>query len=626
MNKVIILVIFSCFNVFAQIQLPAAHYEKSNTTSKSRNLGGNVLTTSLSGIVEPATATNSQFYLDPHLAGYNNSAADDVNIPACESWSINLIEVAGNYSDPLMVGSLGPAESVSVYIFADLLGEPNTADYANALYVYENLNYTDIDTGDFRISLPLDAILKGGATGSTYWISVRANLAVLNGGQWGWSESTTDIGSNVAQWQQSVAGPLTGINDCVMDWKDRSTCLVSGTEDNLGFALEGQILTKGITVNPTMINLIEGGVSAGFDVSLNAPSCDTVDITIAGNDASETSISPSLLSFNSGNWDIPQTVTLTPQAAGDGNDGDQSYSLTSTAGSVGDAGYNGLTGPNVNVTVVNIEGTSSILVSPSSGITVDEAGTMTQVINFSTSTVPTDNVTIDLTNTSPTEVSLSTSSVVLTAGNGYSADIIITGVADAISEGIQPFLIQTDPAVSLDLTFTGVDTDDITGTVADSNADPTFTVCNIPNLPIPDDTATNLVDTMTIIDSGSVSDINVSLDISHTWVGDLDISLTHVTSGAVVNLIQRPGGVNCNEDNIQAIFGDEYINTTDVCQVFNGFYQPQGTLSSFKGELLTGDWTLTLLDNIMEDTGTLNVWCIHAMVLNDDVIFKSGFE
>ncbi|MBL4659159.1 MAG: hypothetical protein JKY19_02295 [Alcanivoracaceae bacterium] len=524
MNKLLILLLFSCFNVFAQTQLPATHHEKSNATSKSQNQGGIILTSSLGGVLPGATAANSQNYLDGVLGGYNNSGADDVNIPACESWSVNLVEVAGNYSDPLMVGSLGPAVSVSVYIFQDLPGEPDQIDYASALYVYEGLNYTEISTGDFRIDLPTDAILQGGLTGSTYWIAVRANLAILSGGQWGWSESAIDLGSNVSQWQQSNAGPLTGINDCVMDWKDRGTCALLGTNNQLAFALEGQILTKGITVNPTMINLIEGGVGADFDVSLNAPSCDTVDITIAGNDATETSISSSLLSFNSGNWDIPQTVTLTPLTDGI-NDGDSSYSLTSTASSVGDAGYNSLTGTNVDVMVANIDGIATILVSPSSGITVDEAGTMTQVVNFSATTMPTADVTIDLTNNSPSEVSLSTTSVVLTAGNGYSANVTITGVTDNIVEPTQAFLISTDAAVSSDVAFAGLDPVDITGMVTDNNT--AIVIVSPNNTPLQTSEA-GLMDTIDYVLSAQPSDnVIFSLFVTDSSEGILsDFSLT----------------------------------------------------------------------------------------------------
>ena len=190
-------------------KLPAFNLAESQTVSMQK---GSVLADSLSGVGLPAFAINSRSYLDLQLQGYNNAAADDVVVPACMSWSLHSIEVVGKYSDPLQIGQAGPAVNVSVYIFTDLPGEPDTIDYSGALYAYEGLNYTDVDLGDFQIQLPEGAILPGGSNGTTYWISVRANLAVLVGGRWNWTESTIDLGSNVSQWQQSESGPINSIN------------------------------------------------------------------------------------------------------------------------------------------------------------------------------------------------------------------------------------------------------------------------------------------------------------------------------------------------------------------------------------------------------------------------------
>ena len=36
--------------------------------------------------------------------------------------------------------------------------------------------------------------------------------------------------------------------------------------------------------------------------------------------------------------------------------------------------------------------------------------------------------------------------------------------------------------------------------------------------------------------------------LSHTWIGDLSATLTHVGTGTTVVLFQRPGGANCGAD------------------------------------------------------------------------------
>lgn len=241
MKKLLILFLFS-FTAMAETQ--PIRPINSVVYNKLLNSGANVLADSITfGFVDGAIAINSQSYLDAPLSGYNNSAADDVNIPANETWSISLIEVAGNYSDPFgLGGNIGPAVSVSVYIFEDLPTEPNTIDYASAFYVYENLNYIETGSGDFLIPLPNNATLFGKDSGATYWIAVRANMALFSGGQWGWTESSIQLGNYASQWQQSASDVLTGITGCVDDWKDRSICGMSDTNDQLAMILEGEII------------------------------------------------------------------------------------------------------------------------------------------------------------------------------------------------------------------------------------------------------------------------------------------------------------------------------------------------------------------------------------------------
>ena len=183
-----------------------------------------------------------------------------------------------------------------------------------------------------------------------------------------------------------------------------------------------------------------------------------------------------------------------------------------------------------------------------------------------------------------------------------------------------------DVIVSDDGTPIMTDSETISVTV-NSIPEPSITQCTVPQSPIPDGTGTSLVDTLTITDSGIISDLDVTLDILHPWVGDLEAKLTHVSTGTEVQIILNPGGPNCSADNIQARFGDEFANTTTACEAIDGDYQPVGVLSSFDGELFTGDWNLTVRDSISPDPGTLSSWCLHAVVSEDeDLIFSSGFE
>src|SRR5262249_19279705 len=151
--------------------------------------------------------------------------------------------------------------------------------------------------------------------------------------------------------------------------------------------------TPGFTVTPTN-NLVtsESGGTDTFTVVLDkAPAAD-VTIGVSSSNTGEGTVSPSSLTFNSGNWNIPQTVTVT---GGDDAviDGTVSYTVILGAATSADANYNGINP--VDVSVQNIDNESGISVSPTSGLITTEAGG-TDTFNVHLNTQPTANVTIGL--------------------------------------------------------------------------------------------------------------------------------------------------------------------------------------------------------------------------------------
>lgn len=116
-----------------------------------------------------------------------------------------------------------------------------------------------------------------------------------------------------------------------------------------------------------------------------------------------------------------------------------------------------------------------------------------------------------------------------------------------------------------------------------------------PGLAIPDDNSTGITSQITV--TGSVANVspglNVDLNITHTWIGDLIVSLTSPSNTTVV-LHNRTGS---SADNIVGNYP--------------GTLPPDEALSAFSGEPLDGMWTLTVSDNVGLDTGTLNSWGIN---------------
>lgn len=150
-------------------------------------------------------------------------------------------------------------------------------------------------------------------------------------------------------------------------------------------------------------------------------------------------------------------------------------------------------------------------------------------------------------------------------------------------------------------------------------------VCSNPNIVIPDDNgATSATDVIFMADAGSISDLNVSVEITHSYVGDIQVSLTHVATGSEVILIDRPGipiidNFGCAEDDISVTLDDEALaNVEDQCAspiAISGSFSPNNALSGFDGLELQGNWELKVTDGLNQDQGAFISWCIDSTVV-----------
>ena len=110
--------------------------------------------------------------------------------------------------------------------------------------------------------------------------------------------------------------------------------------------------------------------------------------------------------------------------------------------------------------------------------------------------------------------------------------------------------------------------------------------------------------------TGTIADINiVDLDLSHTYINDLLISISS-PNGTSVTLVDQICG---NQNNMFIGFDDESPNNHNSipCPPLDGSsYQPDGNLSDFIGENGDGTWVLTVEDLANQDGGSLNAWSI----------------
>ncbi len=146
------------------------------------------------------------------------------------------------------------------------------------------------------------------------------------------------------------------------------------------------------------------------------------------------------------------------------------------------------------------------------------------------------------------------------------------------------------------------------------------TWCSAPTTPIsiPDNDPNGVSSTISVPSSRPVGRLRIRLAITHSWVGDLHVSLRHVATGTTVVLLDRPGTppLGCGGDDVDCTFDDDATTrAADVCldppPAIAGAVRPAEALAAFVGETSGGEWVLTVADHAPRDTGALVSWCLE---------------
>lgn len=102
---------------------------------------------------------------------------------------------------------------------------------------------------------------------------------------------------------------------------------------------------------------------------------------------------------------------------------------------------------------------------------------------------------------------------------------------------------------------------------------------------IPDNDPAGVVSTIAAQGEGTVGSLEVSLNITHSYVGDLTVTLSHAGKTAV--LWSRQGGS-----------ADDIVTTLRV--------------GDFNGTDIAGSWELQVIDSARNDLGRINSWSLHV--------------
>jgi IgA Peptidase M64/Proprotein convertase P-domain len=111
----------------------------------------------------------------------------------------------------------------------------------------------------------------------------------------------------------------------------------------------------------------------------------------------------------------------------------------------------------------------------------------------------------------------------------------------------------------------------------------TYTVS--PQLAIPDNNSAGVSSTISVSDVGTIDEASVTVEIAHTYRGDLVVSLVNGNNDQIVS--NKVGGAT---DNIRETF----------------------TLAGLAGKPLTGSWTLKIVDSAAHDIGRLEKWSLEV--------------
>lgn len=207
-----------------------------------------------------------------------------------------------------------------------------------------------------------------------------------------------------------------------------------------------------------------------------------------------------------------------------------------------------------------------------------------------------------------------TGGVTILAGNTTWPNLAAGGSAGSVA----PLTVQLDAGIAcastfqLDLAVTSTEgafafsfTNDIGQALA-------------PNVPvaIPDNDPAGAESSLVVADSVILTDVDVRVQINHTWVGDLLITLRAPDNTEVV-LLDRPGvptsTVGCGDNNLDVTFDDaSATDLEDLCPGsdpwFAGTANPVGSLATFNGFDSAGTWRVFVSDGAGADLGDIVDW------------------
>lgn len=128
------------------------------------------------------------------------------------------------------------------------------------------------------------------------------------------------------------------------------------------------------------------------------------------------------------------------------------------------------------------------------------------------------------------------------------------------------------------------------------------------NLNLDFDELNSITNVINVPDGGTISDLKVTMDVSHTYIDDVIVKLTHPNGTTSVNLWNR----NCLDESDIVITFEDWTDNINCNNTGSGnTYKPSDLLSAFNGLDAAGTWQISLEDLVSQDDGVLNSWSLN---------------
>jgi len=143
---------------------------------------------------------------------------------------------------------------------------------------------------------------------------------------------------------------------------------------------------------------------------------------------------------------------------------------------------------------------------------------------------------------------------------------------------------------------------------------------------IPDNNQNFTVRATSIPTTANISDVNVAVNISHTYLADLQVVLVNPAQTLVPLFLNACDGVTTS---LNATFDDQGTNVT-CGAVITGNILPAEPLSIYNGTNPQGNWLFAVRDLAAQDTGTVNSFsitiCSQTAVLSTENFRLADFK